>query len=141
MTETLANHSQRSINVSIYMLFPFRRNHGNKEDVAGWKLMLCMTKLLPNDSFQAVSLNRVAVLPRDGHTQTRVAEIIASAYKRKTPAPHALTRTHGGKVHPPQQAEGLGKTMTQTDKRLRPLARRRLMIARPDRVAMRARKP
>jgi len=141
VTKPVANHSQRIFNVSIYITRPLRGDERNEQNITRGQLVLGMTKRLTDQSLQSIALDRATVLARNGHAKPGMIESIASTHDLKAAAAQTPAGAHGRKLRAPQQAPGFGERIVQTDRRLRPLARRRLMIARPERVAMRARKP
>ncbi len=60
--------------------------------------MLSMTKGFPNQSLQSISLYGIAIFPRHGQTQSRMANLILPVNKNEALAVNTTTRTQGGKV-------------------------------------------
>lgn len=99
------------------------------------------TEEFPEHTLGAVAKDRAAMFSTDGKPQMPGPGVIPyhhDQYPLRSDEAAAMS-VASAKIQPPPKAETGGKA--QTAKRLRPLARRRLMIARPFLVRMRTKKP
>jgi len=100
-------------------------------------------------ALQAIAAHGAAVFSRHGQAQARISEAVRPPDQSKIADREPPPPAQGRKIRFPAQSAlrrkpvfpALIQAPTQALRRLRPLARRRLMTARPERVAMRARNP
>ncbi len=115
---------------------------GHDDNVKAWRQEVCLlAEELPHDPFSTIADGSAATFAADGQPQAPRPDIISLKHDDHPPRRHEATavRIASGKIRPPPETKTGWET--QTARRLRPLARRRLMTARPFLVRIRTRKP
>ncbi len=115
-----------------------------------WKSRALAREGLPKQALDAIAVDRATDLARHRQPESRSA-VIGPSWKhvqdeiaagvRATLAEHSVELCATREPSPTWPLPGAGCDQHQTVRRLRPFARRRLIVRRPARVRMRVRKP
>ena len=88
-----------------------------------------------------MALNSVTIFFGYGKTYTAIIQVVRHIDTTKITAGKTPSLPHSQEILLGTKTVLRRKLLIQAERRLRPLARRRLIKARPERVAIRARKP